>query len=308
MTHEAEAAGRIPLAELIGILACPACRAPVAERPPEPGLACGGCGATYPIVEGVPLMLTADSRALLQAGEEPDGTAARPRRWWSVWFGRFVEATSPAGPSYDPHQTTRIRRMLDELGAGGRTLDLGAGGRAWGPRVIPMDIDRFPGVALVGDGHRLPFADGVLDGVICTGVLEHVDDAEAMTAEIFRVLRPAGLLYVAVPFLQGYHPASGTHQDFRRLTHIGLRRLLRAFREREFGIAGGPSSALAWVLREYLALLLVGRGRLYAVTYLVSGWLTWWLKYLDALLIRRAAAHRIACGFYFFGAKPEGPA
>jgi SAM-dependent methyltransferase len=197
--------------------------------------------------------------------------------------------------------------MIQDLGPGAAILDLGSGDRWWGPTVVTMDTDRFPRVGLVGDGHRLPFADGALDGVICTGVLEHVNDAEVVTREIWRVTRPGGLIYVAVPFMQGYHPASGTHQDFRRLTHVGLQELLSAFERLDSGVSGGPSSSVAWILREYLALFFFDGGRSYSLAYMVAGWLTWWIRYLDRFLSRREKAHRIACGFYFLGRKIPVP-
>jgi SAM-dependent methyltransferase len=252
-------------------------------------------------------MLTEASRSALEAGKEHDSTVGAPQRWWSVWFGRFVRAASPGGACYDPGQETRIQAMIQDLGPGAAILDLGSGDRWWGPTVVTMDTDRFPRVGLVGDGHRLPFADGALDGVICTGVLEHVNDAEVVTREIWRVTRPGGLIYVAVPFMQGYHPASGTHQDFRRLTHVGLQELLSAFERLDSGVSGGPSSSVAWILREYLALFFFDGGRSYSLAYMVAGWLTWWIRYLDRFLSRREKAHRIACGFYFLGRKIPVP-
>ncbi len=297
----------VPPDRLLGILACPTCWGGVRLDATVPAIHCDTCGATYAIVDGVPFMLTAASRSSLDGGREADPTVGLPRRWWSVWFGRIMQATSFGGPTYDPGQEKRIRALIRGLGEGATVLDLGSGGRCWGSAVIGMDVDRLPHVDVVGDGHRLPFADGVLDGIVCTGVLEHVNDAEAVTREIWRVLRSGGMVYAAVPFMQGYHPASGTHQDFRRLTHIGLQQLLSAFEQVDFGVSGGPSSSLAWVLREYLAMLVVGRGRFYQIAYAVSGWLTFWIKYLDYFLVHRATAHRIACGFYFLGRK-QAPA
>jgi SAM-dependent methyltransferase len=198
--------------------------------------------------------------------------------------------------------------MIATLGEDAAILDLGSGGRWWGPTVVTLDVDRLPYVGLVGDGHRLPFGDGALDGVICTGVLEHVQDAGAVTREIWRVLRPGGLIYVAVPFIQGYHPGSGTDQDFRRLTHMGLRQLLSAFDRLDFGVSGGPSASLAWILREYLALLFFDGGRGYSLAHMVAGWLTCWMPVLDRVLSRRDKAHRIACGFYLLGRKPSDSA
>jgi len=269
-----------------------------------PAITCGTCGTTYPILDGVPFMLTAASRFSSDRGKDADPTAGLPRRGRSVWIERIARATSCGSPTYDPDQEKRIRSLIRELGEGANVLDLGSGGRSWGSTVIGMDVDRFPHVGVVGDGQRLPFADGVLDGILCTGVLEHVSDAEAVTREIWRVLRAGGMVYVAVPFIQGYHPATGTHQDFRRFTHIGLQHLLSAFEQVDFGVSGGPSSSLAWILREYLAMLFVGGGCLYKVAYRVSGWLTFWIKYLDRVVAHRKTAHRIACGFYFLGRKP----
>ncbi|MEQ8516796.1 MAG: class I SAM-dependent methyltransferase [Chromatocurvus sp.] len=45
----------------------------------------------------------------------------------------------------------------------------------------------------------LPLADGSLDAVICSEVLEHIDDYPAVLREIHRVLRPGGLLCISVP-------------------------------------------------------------------------------------------------------------
>ncbi len=46
----------------------------------------------------------------------------------------------------------------------------------------------------VGAGEALPLADAAVDVVVCVDVLEHVDDIDAVLAEVARVLRPGGLL------------------------------------------------------------------------------------------------------------------
>jgi 2-polyprenyl-6-hydroxyphenyl methylase/3-demethylubiquinone-9 3-methyltransferase len=45
----------------------------------------------------------------------------------------------------------------------------------------------------VGAGEALPYADAAFDAVICVDVLEHVDDLDAVLAQVVRVLRPGGM-------------------------------------------------------------------------------------------------------------------
>lgn len=47
----------------------------------------------------------------------------------------------------------------------------------------------------VGAGERLPFADASFEYVSCCDVLEHVDDVDAVLAEIGRVLKPGGTFF-----------------------------------------------------------------------------------------------------------------
>jgi SAM-dependent methyltransferase len=99
-----------------------------------------------------------------------------------------------------------VREHLDPDGA--IVLDVGAGPRQFatafldaGARYVPVDQD--PAVSsmvhdgVVATGARLPFADGAADLVFCSNVLEHVPDPAALADELFRVVRPGGLLYLS---------------------------------------------------------------------------------------------------------------
>jgi SAM-dependent methyltransferase len=106
--------------------------------------------------------------------------------------------------------------------SGHRLLDLGCGeGRHTfealrrGADVVSLDIDRTAlgktawAAGLVGsetrrlavqaDARRLPFPDASFDRIICSEILEHLDDDHAAIAEVARVLRPGGRLAVTVP-------------------------------------------------------------------------------------------------------------
>ncbi len=66
---------------------------------------------------------------------------------------------------------------------------------------------RAPGATIAGDGYRLPFEDGVADLAFSSNVLEHVANPTALVAEMIRVTRPGGLLYVS--FTAWYSPWGG---------------------------------------------------------------------------------------------------
>lgn len=69
---------------------------------------------------------------------------------------------------------------------------------------------------------RLPFADSSFAWLICSHVLEHVDDDRAALKELRRVLAPGGVAWIMVPTLKGatlvHQPPAGgfTPNDHRR--------------------------------------------------------------------------------------------
>jgi len=136
------------------------------------------------------------------------------------------------------------------VGPGDRVLDMGAGGGRHafavarrGADVVALDMSEKdlrevqemfgalqlegevpPGAtaqAVRGDAYRLPFTDACFDRVIAAEVLEHLPaDTDAM-AELFRVLKPGGLIAVTVPrwgpeklcwaLSDDYHEVEGGH-------------------------------------------------------------------------------------------------
>jgi SAM-dependent methyltransferase len=195
----------------------------------------------------------------------------------------------------------RLDGLLAHLDDSARILDLGSGSRRLRPDIINLEIAPFPNVNVVGDGASLPFADNCFDAVICQAVLEHVRDPQSVVAEIGRVLQTGGDVYAEIPFLQGFHAAPF---DYQRYTLPGIEYLFRNFQKVNSGVCVGPSSTLAWILREYLSLL-VGRGKIRSVAAQLFGWLTFWVKYLDVWLARHPQAHIIASGLFYEGRKRD---
>lgn len=49
------------------------------------------------------------------------------------------------------------------------------------------------------DATKLPFADKVFDKIICTEVLEHIENDRLALSELYRVLKPHGIAVITVP-------------------------------------------------------------------------------------------------------------
>jgi ubiquinone/menaquinone biosynthesis C-methylase UbiE len=121
------------------------------------------------------------------------------------------------------HMSDRTARFLDaardKLAHPGHVLDLGCGSgeiaaafadAGWrvtacdlSPRMIETARARWPTKRIdwvaLAQGDRLPFAAEQFDLLVCSSVLEYVDDLPVYLAEISRVLRPGGWCCATVP-------------------------------------------------------------------------------------------------------------
>ena len=50
--------------DLLALLACPKCHAPVALEPDESGSVCAACALVYPVEDGIPNFLIEEARPL----------------------------------------------------------------------------------------------------------------------------------------------------------------------------------------------------------------------------------------------------
>jgi len=194
-----------------------------------------------------------------------------------------------------------LRRVLDACRSDThRILDLGCGERHL-PGAVRCDLMlESPGIR--ADAARLPFKSETFDCVVATAVLEHVPYPRRVVREIHRVLRPHGVLYVEVPFLEGFH---ADPDDYQRFTFRGLDILLRQFEIVDREVCVGPNSALNWILREYPAAWFRSPGLALAAKF-VAAWLTAPLRYLDYIMANRPGAFRIAAGLSVVARRRNG--
>jgi SAM-dependent methyltransferase len=116
---------------------------------------------------------------------------------------------------------------------GEHILDLGAGlvpyAAVYGPyfdRRTTVDVPFSPHdqrhIDVFATADDLPFEDATFDCILCTEMLEHCPEPLAVLAEMHRVLKPGGAVFLTTPFSIGVHEAP---YDFYRYTPFALRHL-----------------------------------------------------------------------------------
>ena len=101
-----------------------------------------------------------------------------------------------------------MHEILAHLPAAAIVLDLGCGRGSFprdatGASVVRVDYDAQPigpsEIMVRADAARLPFRNSTVHAVIATHSFEHFADLDGALAEIRRVIRPDGALFVSVP-------------------------------------------------------------------------------------------------------------
>ncbi len=208
---------------------CPQCRGSL--KADAGALTCGACRARWPVTDGVPDFRPVRDRYWGEVPEElMDRLLAACRQ--KGWHEAVKEFFKERDPGYYEYLTDKRRAnwsYLVSLPRTARILDAGCGwgalsfplaerfGAVYGLDIVPQrcafvhtrgEQDHQPGVIpLCGPMTRLPFADGFFDGVVLNGVLEWIPSTEdgdpeevqaAALKEACRVLKPGGILYLAI--------------------------------------------------------------------------------------------------------------
>jgi SAM-dependent methyltransferase len=147
----------------------------------------------------------------------------------------------------------------------GRILDIGCGAKAK-RFLVGKQVSEYVGldhedslhdrsqVDIVGTAYRIPQPDCSYDGVICTAVLEHLEEPAAALVESLRVLKPGGHAIYTVPLFWHLHEEP---RDFFRYTEHGLRYLFQGagYRIVELEPASGFWITFGSAWSYYLAML-----------------------------------------------------
>ena len=119
-----------------------------------------------------------------------------------------------------------MRPYLRRLPAAGVVLDVGAGRSPFRAKFAPswkyVTVDPYCPADYTDLASDVP-AELQADVVLLLEVLEHAQDPSMVLAELRRHTKPAGNLWITVPFNARVH---GAPNDFQRWTPMGLRQLM----------------------------------------------------------------------------------
>ena len=149
-------------------------------------------------------------------------------------------------------------------------LDVGGRGKPYAPlfkdrihHYYVMDLESERTVDVVGNAKNMPFRSGSIDVALCTQVLEHSNEPEAVVAEIWRVLKCGGVLFLSTP---GIFPQHGSPGDYFRYMPQGLEYLLRDFSEIDIRPEAGTLASFFLVFNMYLSMFSAGSSLLQTLT------------------------------------------
>lgn len=260
----------------------------------------------FPMVHGQPVIIDFDDSIFdRKAYEQTDGAViARDtsRRSPGSRLHNIINGSNPVAAGNCTRFLNALKLYVKHpvvLVIGGGTIGAGADELYADPavQVVGTDVYASRNTCLLVDGHKLPFKDGIFDGVWIQAVLEHVLDPAIVVAEIHRVLRPSGLVYAETPFMQQVHERA---YDFTRFTLSGHRWLFRRFDEIRAGPVSGPSVALLWSIRYFARALGAGdkMSRLVSLPF-------FWIRFFDRFCHGRKGADA-AGGTFFLGRRSRG--
>ena len=180
-------------------------------------------------------------------------------------------------------------------------LNLGSGNE---PRLIHsfnIDIIDYENVDIISDITNLPFCDNTVTSIMSVAVLEHVQNPTAVIQEIHRVLKPGGLVFSVIPFMQPFHASP---HDYQRYTLSGIENLHRDFQVLESGVYSGPISGFLWVFQEMLASIFsFGSPTLRNILYISILLITFPIKFLDIFVAQLPTSKNLASNFYVIARK-----
>jgi ubiquinone/menaquinone biosynthesis C-methylase UbiE/uncharacterized protein YbaR (Trm112 family) len=242
--------------KFINSLICPACKNKLSlqrnkakQENVSDNLHCKKCDSVYPVINGIPRILTKeDQKTLVKCGQgyaqiatqnttNKKATDSRKNERHDYNYKRLNSA--PVKFSLKC-RALAISRAIMELYPHGlkNILDLGSADGLLARQiaeVIPninfsaLDLDdnlleHNPFSSVQGNCCRMPFADNTFDAVTAAALIEHLPDPQIFLKECYRVLKPGGALFLTcpAPFFDWLATKIGYLKDAGHLARYGI--------------------------------------------------------------------------------------
>ncbi|MFO1126867.1 MAG: glycosyltransferase [Rhodospirillales bacterium] len=190
--------------------------------------------------------------ALERDGDELRGV--RTGRRWPIVDGRPVFTKD--GRDVHCHAVDHVSNPLPRSalhlieGSEGPVLNLSGGASSCCfDHVVEAEYSLFRTTDVAADAHHLPFKDSAFDLVVCLNAFEHYREPTAVAAEIRRVLRPGGKVFIHTAFMQPLHEAP---YHYFNCTKYGLEEWLRIFDIDYIHVSANlnPAYAFSWLASD----------------------------------------------------------
>lgn len=208
-------------------------------------LDCPACGASYPISEGIPVLLPSqEQRSSTRDATSQNVSLSKVRAIYDRAYQRNNLMGTDLDKTYD-YETKRFLLAGAEPLTGKAILDVGTGiGNLWkyvpktalgfalDPSLVGVSKagQRFPWLTVsVSIAEHLPYEDEFLDVVIAADTLEHTFSPIDALSEIRRVLRPGGTFNLSLPIpdsLRKWGWNQLAHERFNPGLFIGLAKVV----------------------------------------------------------------------------------
>jgi ubiquinone/menaquinone biosynthesis C-methylase UbiE len=111
--------------------------------------------------------------------------------------------------------------------------------------IVGLDADKSCNPDVLADAHDLPFKENKFDAVFSSMGLEHLRNPFKVAQEIYKVLKPNGILILSTVFALEIH---GQPHDYLRFTEFGLKEIFKDFKQIEIYPIGNRKFILENVL------------------------------------------------------------
>lgn len=288
--------------KLKDILCCPVCEH---DLHIDEKVECESCGAEFPTYDGIPSPII-DADLQKQIANELNHVKT---------FKEIIKEKIPIPDErlWMPHVKSLIIRILNENNPDSENkyvVNLGSGVESFFKKIfkpfkslIRIGIPHDGNVNAFGDAMSLPIRSGSVDLFFSSSVIEHLPNPEKAVSELYRTIKPGGLVYAEIPFIGAYHMAP---YDYQRYTISGIESLFKrhGFELIEKGICSGPITALVLLLQHGLVEA-IPIGPIQYVLRVILTWILHPLKYLDYLFGKTKWGEYLACNFFYLGKKPQ---